>query len=121
MEVHLVHKCEDGNLLVIGVMMDEGSEHELIKKVWEAMPSQEGEVIREEVKVNAEDLLPAARGYYTYPGSLTTPPCTEGVKWIVMKEKIEVSKDQIDRFKSLYDMNARPVQPLNDRVVMESE
>jgi len=121
MEVHLVHKCEDGGLLVIGVMMDEGAEHELIRKVWEVMPSQEGEVTKEDVKVNAMDLLPAARGYYTYSGSLTTPPCTEGVKWIMMKEKIEVSKEQIEKFKSLYDVNARPVQPLNERVVLESD
>jgi len=121
MEVHLVHKCEDDGLLVIGVMMDEGKAHDLIAKIWEVMPSEEGEVTRDDVKINAMDLLPESRGYYTYPGSLTTPPCTEGVKWIMMKEKIEVSKDQIDRFRSFYDMNARPVQPLNDRVVMESE
>ncbi len=120
LELHLVHSDEEGNLLVIGVMLKEGSENPVIKKVWNFMPLEKGEVTKEDVKINPEQLLPESRGYYTYDGSLTTPPCSEGVTWIVMKEGIEVSKEQIDRFRSVYDLNARPVQPLNERVVKET-
>ena len=69
---------------------------------------------------NAAELLPAARGYFRYVGSLTTPPCSEGVRWQVLKQPIEVSKAQIAAFRKLYNMNARPVQPLNDRKVEEN-
>ncbi len=120
MEVHLVHKCEDESLLVIGVMMREGKEHKMISDIWKVMPEKAGESAEVDIKIHAKYLLPENRSYYTYPGSLTTPPCTEGVTWIVMKNSIEVSKEQINKFKSLYDMNSRPVQPLNNRVVKEA-
>jgi len=120
MEVHLVHKCEDEKLLVIGVMIREGKEHQMIGDIWKVMPEKAGESAEVDVKIHAKYLLPENRSYYTYPGSLTTPPCTEGVTWIVMKNSIEMSKEQISKFKSVYDMNSRPVQPLNNRVIKEA-
>ncbi len=120
MEVHFVHKCDDGNLLVIGVMMKQGKENKTIKDIWAVMPEEVGKSVESDIKINAKNLLPKKRTYYTYEGSLTTPPCSEGVTWIVMKEGIEVSKSQIEKFRKLYDMNSRPVQPLNDRVVKEA-
>ncbi len=120
MEVHFVHKCDDGNLLVIGVMMRQGKENPVIEDIWNVMPKKAGKTVESDLRINAKDLLPKNRAYYTYPGSLTTPPCSEGVTWIVMKEGIEVSQEQIDEFRKLYDMNSRPVQPINDRTIKES-
>ena len=71
-------------------------------------------------QVDPEQLLPPEHGYYTYDGSLTAPPCTEGVRWIVLKTALEVSPAQVARLMQLFPNNARPVQPLNGRVVRES-
>jgi carbonic anhydrase len=117
MEAHLVHKSEDGKLAVVGVFMKEGKLNESIETLWTHIPTQEGEKIVHSVSVNARDLLPADRSYYNYIGSLTTPPCREGVSWNVMKTPIEVSSEQIAKFTSVYSGNARPVQPLNQRIV----
>ena len=118
MEAHIVHKSRDGELLVVGVMMEEGERNELIAKVWEAMPSEEGkEVLLEKVKIRVTDLLPSEKGYYTYVGSLTTPPYTGGVRWIIMKKPLQVSREQIDEFKNLFGENARELQPLYVKVL----
>lgn len=118
MEVHLVHKNQDGQLAVVGVFMNKGSEHPLVKSIWEHLPTKAGkEHMVKEVKLNPVDFLPADRTYSNYPGSLTTPPCSEGVNWIVMNEPIEVSDAQIKKFTSIVPMSARPVQPLNGRAV----
>ena len=121
MEVHLVHKNTQGGFAVVGVMMTAGKEHAAIKKVWSSMPDKVGsKVNNEKVFVNGTELLPDSRSYYHYSGSLTTPPCSEGVRWYVMQAPIEVSKDQIAKFKSVIEFNARPVQGLNGRKVQES-
>jgi carbonic anhydrase len=117
MEAHLVHKSEDGKLAVVGVFMKEGKLNESIETLWTHLPTQEGKKIVHAVSVNAIALLPADRSYYNYMGSLTTPPCREGVSWNVMKTPIEVSSEQIAKFTSVYSGNARPVQPLNRRIV----
>lgn len=118
MVAHLVHKSSDGDLAVIGVLMKEGKANNFISALWSNIPKQSKtqKVIRG-IQINASALPPANQSYYNYPGSLTTPPCSEGVNWIVLKTPIEVSKEQIQQFQSIYNGNARPVQPLNNRQV----
>ncbi|HXY54748.1 MAG TPA: carbonic anhydrase [Nitrospirota bacterium] len=121
MVAHLVHKSADGNLAVVAVLIKKGQANAFIENLWTHLPKEEGmEEVPANVTIDASGLLPAQRGYYTYPGSLTTPPCTEGVTWYVLKEPIELSSAQINRFAHYYKHNARPVQPLDNRVVSES-
>jgi carbonic anhydrase len=116
MELHLVHQDAGGAIAVIGVMIVEGKQNPAYEPILAHMPAQEGEPEAiSGVTVNAGDLLPADREYYRYNGSLTTPPCTEGVKWLVMASPVELSASQIAAFQSLYNDNYRPVQPLNER------
>jgi carbonic anhydrase len=121
MVAHLVHKNAEGNLAVVAVLIKKGHANAFIKTLWAHLPSDEGtEAVPANVSIDASGLLPAQRGYYTYTGSLTTPPCSEGVTWFVLKAPIEFSSDQINRFAHFYKHNARPVQPLDGRVVSES-
>ncbi len=121
MEMHIVHKSEDGELLVVGIMMKEGKPNELLEELWKVLPLKDGkEKFREDVKINATDLFPSNKDYYTYTGSLTTPPYTEGVRWIVMKTPTEISKEQVNKFRSLFGENARDVQPLYS-IVLEKK
>jgi carbonic anhydrase len=121
MSLHLVHADAAGQLAVVGVLLDSGRENPLLRELWNDLPREkEKEERREDVTINAADLLPAGRGYYTFEGSLTTPPCSENVTWFVLKEPVSVSAEEIARFEKLYRNDARPVQPLNDRVVRES-
>ena len=116
MELHLVHQSKDGKLAVVAVMLDEGKENALIKTLWANLPqTKEKENVVDSVKINAIDLLPRDKGYYTFAGSLTTPPCSEDVKWLVLKTPMQISADEIARFAKSYPMNARPVQELNGR------
>jgi carbonic anhydrase len=117
---HMVHKSADGKLAVVGVMLKEGKENAVLKAVFKNLPKTEGGKSALADKFNAADMLPAGQAYYKYMGSLTTPPCSEGVRWQVMKEPIEVSKEQIKAFQALYKMNARPVQPMNGRTLEQS-
>lgn len=123
MEVHLVHKSSSsGKLTVLGVMMMPGKANKSVEAVWNAMPPQEGpEKTVAAVMLNPSALLPAKRGYFRYEGSLTTPPCSEVVHWVNLKQPITVSDAQIDRFAKLFPMNARPVQPLNRRFILETK
>ncbi len=112
MEVHLVHKSSDDNLAVIGVMMREGKKNSFIQTVWDNLPEAEGkDKLVKGVSISADELLPAGRKHYKYSGSLTTPPCTEGVNWNVMVNPIELSGEQVKKFMTFFEMNARPVQP----------
>ncbi len=120
MEVHLVHKNDAGELAVVGVFMKQGMENPFIATLWKNLPdSINHEKIVASVQVNPAELLPANGSYYHFSGSLTTPPCSEGVQWYVMKSPIEVSAEQIQKFVSLVGHNARPVQALHDRSVIE--
>ena len=106
-------------MAVIGVMIMEGAQNPAYEPILAHMPAEEGEPqVVSGTTVNAGDLLPADRGYYRYNGSLTTPPCTEGVTWFVMAAPVELSAEQIATFQSLYDDNYRPVQPLNERTFL---
>ncbi|MEI6028385.1 MAG: carbonic anhydrase family protein [Betaproteobacteria bacterium] len=120
MSIHLVHRDPQGRLAVVALVADEGPEHPAVQAVWNNLPLERGEFVAASVEFDPMALLPARRGYYTYMGSLTTPPCTEGVLWIVMQQPIQVSPQQLAIFARLHPMNARPVQPLNGRVIKQS-
>lgn len=121
MVIHLVHKDYDNNLAVVAVLIERGAENPLIQTLWNNMPLEVGqEVAPPNIAIDLSKLLPPQRDYYTYMGSLTTPPCTENVLWMVFKTPIQVSSEQIGIFSRLYPNNARPVQPANDRLIKES-
>ena len=121
MVAHLVHKNAEGNLAVVAVLIKKGQANKFIETLWAHLPKEEGkEEAPANVRIDITSLLPAQRGYYTYTGSLTTPPCSEGVTWLVLKTPVEVSNAQIQKFAHIYKNNARPIQPLNNRVISES-
>ena len=120
MEAHFVHKSDSGQLAVVGVMINAGKENAALKSVWDSMPKEAKNVDVQGAMINAADILPADKSYEHYIGSLTTPPCSEGVRWIVLNEPIEMSQAQIDSFKSIFSHNARPVQPMNARFLLEN-
>lgn len=119
MEMHLVHAADDGALLVVGLMIKEGTANSMIERVWSNVPDVENKEELRSVTINVKDVLPASQGYYNYIGSLTTPPCAMGLNWFVMKEPLFLSAAQIAAFRQLYSHNYRPVQPLNNRTVHE--
>lgn len=116
MEVHFVHKNETGKLAVVGVMMNSGAENPLIARIWDMLPDG-SKAKTKAISLNAADLLPNNKNYLSYEGSLTTPPCSEGVSWNVLLEPIEVSPEQVESFGSLHPYNARPIQPINGRSI----
>ena len=117
MVAHLVHQDSAGRLAVVAVLLAAGRANSLISLLWEHLPKAKETETTANLKIDLADLLPPNLAYYTYRGSLTTPPCSEGVTWFVLRDPMSVSQDQIDRFSKLYPMNARPVQPLNGRQV----
>jgi carbonic anhydrase len=117
LELHLVHRGADQKLAVVGVLIKGGaSDNAAFKPIWDNLPAQRGD--ERKAAADALDLLPTDRTFYTYAGSLTTPPCTEGVTWLVLKAPIELSQAQIEAFKAIFELNARPVQPLNQRALL---
>ncbi len=119
MEMHLVHKAAGGDLAVIGVFIEEGEHNPVFDTVWSNLPTRKGvEVHLEHVTVDIDELLPRSRRTYRYDGSLTTPPCSEQVRWFVFQEPIPLSAAQIDEFKALFGGNNRPTQPLNERRIV---
>ena len=120
MEVHLVHKSDDGHLAVVGVMLEEGMGNRHLGRLWKIMPTEVNhEVYADGSMMNVADLLPENHAYYHYRGSLTTPPCSEGVNWFVMKDSVTLSKRAVAKFHSVVGDNARPVQALHARVPMQ--
>lgn len=117
LEAHLVHQSADNQLAVIGVMFKEGDENSFLNKFWGRIPVLEGTVDVAGATINTIELVPSVSAYYRYEGSLTTPPCTENVHWIVLQAGLEASKSQISKFLAIFGENARPVQPLNGRTV----
>ena len=118
MEMHMVHRSAAGELAGVGVLIQEGGHNRAFEPVWSNLPRTRGvETHYEHVKVDVDALLPAVRTSYRYDGSLTTPPCTEGVKWIVLTMPIELDALQIRTFTDVMHDNSRPVQPLNGRTV----
>ncbi len=119
MEIHFVHKNSQDEFAVLGVFIKEGQTNPIIQSIWEVMPSQKTEeTLIEEVKLSINKLLPKKSQAYRYFGSFTTPPCSEVVHWTVFNEPIEISSAQIDQFKHIFPLNARPIQPLNRRSIL---
>ncbi|SFN22126.1 carbonic anhydrase [Formivibrio citricus] len=122
MDIHLVHKNDAGQLAVLTVLIEQGKkDHPTFNELWHSMPGNDETRIFEKKRYSPANVLPADLSYWTFMGSLTTPPCSEGVRWLVLKTPIQLSKKQIDRFRRLYPMNARPVQPLNERAVLDAQ
>ncbi|MGS3184655.1 carbonic anhydrase [Aeromonas taiwanensis] len=120
LEGHLVHANDKGELAVVAVMFEPGGANPALGQAWQSLPAKAGEHHELKKPVSAEQLLPAKRDYYRFSGSLTTPPCSEGVRWLVMKDPVQVSQAQIDAFKAvMHHPNNRPVQPLNGRLVLQ--
>jgi carbonic anhydrase len=121
MVAHVVHLSADGRLAVVAVLMEAGLPNPFIASLWPHLPLEPGrEISLPEVVVDINNLLPESRNYYAYMGSLTTPPCTEGVLWLVMKNPVSVASEQVGIFGKIYSINARPVQPANGRLIKES-
>lgn len=120
MVVHLVHKDIEGRLAVVAVLLDRGSAQPLVQSVWNNLPLEKGEEVAARSTLDLNELLPPERRYFTYMGSLTTPPCSEGVLWMVMKQPVPISAEQIGIFARLYPMNARPIQSASGRLIKES-
>lgn len=120
MEAHFVHADRYGNLAVVGVVYEIGEADEELEKIWENMPKKNGAHYKSKHTVDGMKLLPSDKAYYRFSGSLTTPPCSEGVLWLVLKQPMTASKAQVQKFHKLFhhDTN-RPVQPLNARKVLQ--
>lgn len=120
-ELHFVHKNKDKKPAVVGVLFNQGeTANPALEKIWSMLPKEKGDLQKTEVEINPNELLPLDQSYYTYSGSLTVPPCGEGVTWLVLKNPVSISAKQAETFKQIYADNARPVQPLNDRSVESS-
>jgi carbonic anhydrase len=122
MAAHLVHQSLDGRLAVVAVLFEARQQpNPFLRALWPHLPLEQGrEIAPSEVTVDVNALLPESRTYFTYMGSLTTPPCSEGVLWVVLKTPVEMSAEQVAVFAKLYAMNARPVQPAHGRLIKES-
>jgi carbonic anhydrase len=120
MELHLVHKDENEQLAVLGIMIREGTLNPELEKVWKALPkTKTPEDTKLVVLIDLMNILPKDQQSFVYNGSLTTPPCSEDVNWIVLEQPIEMSKEQINAFRQIFPDNHRPVQPLNERDVIK--
>lgn len=121
MVAHLVHKNAEGRLAVVAVLLDGGGASATIDSIWKNLPAEKEKAVTVPgVSVDASTLLPKDRAYYTFQGSLTTPPCSEDVTWLVLKTPTKISDGEIARFAKIYPMNARPTQPLNGRPIEQS-
>jgi len=118
MVVHFVHRDAVGHLAVVAVLLDRGNENPLLAALWQRLPQAKHQEVRLDLELDATALLPAERGYYTFQGSLTTPPCSENVRWFVLKGATTVGEGQLATFGNLYESNARPVQPLHEREIL---
>jgi carbonic anhydrase len=116
-ELHFVHKTDKGEYLVLAAEADEGEANPMVAKIWAAIPKEKNLASDTEVVIKPEEMMPTTHTHYGYSGSLTTPPCTENVHWVVFNTPITMSADQIQAFQNLYPQNARPIQPLNKRKV----
>ena len=120
LEAHFVHADKNGNLAVVAVMFEQSAANSGLNKAWSMMPKVSGEKHELSDTVSADELLPKNRDYYRFNGSLTTPPCSEGVRWLVMKDVVTASNEQLDALSGvLSEPNNRPLQAINARIVLE--
>ena len=121
MTMHIVHTDEAGKLAVVAVLLQQGEGNPLVGELWKDLPEEkEKEERLDNIQIDVSRILPDDRSYYTFSGSLTTPPCSEDVMWFVLKHPTTVSAQEIEQFSHLYRNNTRPTQPLYDRIVLES-
>jgi carbonic anhydrase len=120
MVMHLVHKSYDGKIAIVAVLLERGQPHSLMQTIWDNLPLEKQEVVAPAIVINPMDALPEKREYFTYMGSMTEPPCTEGVLWLVFKQPRQASPAQMALFSRLYPLNARPVQSTAGRMIKES-
>jgi carbonic anhydrase len=120
MVMHLVHKSAEGKFAIVAVLLERGQPHGLMQTNWDNLPLEKQEVVSPSVVIDPKDALPASREYFTYMGSMTEPPCTEGVLWLVFKQPRQASPAQMALFSRLYPLNARPVQSTSGRMIKES-
>ncbi len=120
LEAHFVHLDKDGNIAVLALMFEEGKSNPILEKIWSKMPAKADS--KSTLTLSASDvnaLLPTDKAYYRFSGSLTTPPCSEGVRWLVLKKPVTISKEQVEKFlHTMHHENNRPVQGLNARKVL---
>ena len=122
MVAHLVHRNIEGQLAVVAVLLEPGAANPLVNKVWTYMPLDAGDRVRMPAGIlQIAELLPKDQRYYQFMGSLTTPPCSEGVLWMVLKQPVTVSREQLRLFGQLFPNNARPVQPVNGRAIRDAQ
>ncbi len=120
LEVHLVHADKNGNLAVVAIMFEQGDANNSLKNAWSMMPEHAGVKHTLSQNINVENILPKNRDYYSFNGSLTTPPCSEGVRWLVMKYPVTASRRQIEAFMQvLHEPNNRPLQAINARSILQ--
>lgn len=120
MVIHLVHKSAEGKIAIIAVLLERGQPHRLMQTIWDNLPLEKFDAVSPSIVIDPTDALPERREYFTYMGSLTEPPCTEGVLWMVFKQPMQASPAQMALFSRLYPLNARPVQSTAGRLIKES-
>ena len=120
MSVHLVHRDGAGRQAVVALLLERGIAQNTIQAVWNNLPLEKNEIVRPSTELDASDLLPLQREYFIYMGSMATPPCSEGVLWMVMKQPVQAAPAQMALFSRLYPYNARPTQPSSGRIIKES-
>jgi carbonic anhydrase len=120
MVVHLVHKDGEGRLAVVAVLLERGAANSMIQTVWNNLPLEKHDTYTPAVTVDVNEILPAKREYFTFMGSMTEPPCNEGVLWLVMKNPMPASPAQMALFSRLYPLNSRPIQAGGGRIIKES-
>ncbi len=115
MEMHLVHQDERSHILVIALMLEVGSEEPVLGQLWKWLPKQIGQDVSIPLNLRLTDILPTNTRHFSYSGSLTTPPCTEVVQWVILGEPILNSQHEVNQFVHIIGHNARPIQPLEGR------
>jgi carbonic anhydrase len=120
MVMHMVHKSAEGKFAIVAVLLERGQPHKLMQTIWDNLPLEKYETVSPAIVLDPMDALPEKREYFTYMGSLSEPPCTEGVLWMVFKQPRQASPAQMALFSRLYPLNARPVQSTGGRMIKES-
>lgn len=124
MVAHLMHRDAQGRQAIVAVQLERGADdapQPVLQRIWANLPLERGDNLPAQGQIDLTQLLPVERGYYTYMGSLTTPPCTEGVLWMVMQRPVRLTAQQIEVFARLYPMNARPLQAVSGRLIKQSQ
>ncbi len=120
MEMHLVHQDASGHIVVVAVLLETGAQEPVLSELWNWLPHQIGRQVSLPLEINIASILPQQSRHFSYSGSLTTPPCTEGVQWIILEKPVRIAEEDVRRFVEIIGYNARPVQPLKEREVSEN-